>query len=106
MIGALQYLTYTKPEIAYTVSRLSQYMHTPNLSHLTAAKSVLRYLAGTSTFGLLFKKFSTVWNINEFSDSDCRGNTLDQRSTTGFVIFLGENPIYRVAKKQSTVSRS
>lgn len=108
IVGALQYLTFTRPDITFAVSKLSQFMHTPFVCHLSAAKRVLRYINGSISKGLLFKQSATAscLHLTAFSDSDWAGNTLDRRSTTGFVIFLGSNPISWVAKKQSTVSRS
>ncbi|XP_022151503.1 uncharacterized protein LOC111019428 [Momordica charantia] len=51
LIGALPYLTFCRPDILFSVSKLSQFMHHPSDSHLTAAKRVLRYLAGTLNCG-------------------------------------------------------
>lgn len=81
-------------------------MHSPSLCHLTAAKRVLRYLNGSSSRGVLFKRSPAGLHLCAFSDSDWAGNSLDRRSSTGFIIFLGDNPISWVSKKQSTVSRS
>jgi hypothetical protein len=46
-IGALQYLSITRPDIAFSVNRLSQFMHNPRLSHWQAAKCLSRYLKQT-----------------------------------------------------------
>ncbi|KAF7840881.1 Retrovirus-related Pol polyprotein from transposon TNT 1-94 [Senna tora] len=54
LVGALQYVTLTRPEISYCVNKLCQFMHNPLLSHLQAAKRVLRYLKGTITHGDVF----------------------------------------------------
>jgi hypothetical protein len=51
--GALQYLTFTHPDIAYAVQRIYLHMHDPRESHLTAMKRTLRYLWGTLDYGLL-----------------------------------------------------
>lgn len=107
LVGALHYLTFSRPDIAYSVSKLSQFMHTPHMSHLTAAKRVLRYISGTLTSGLLFRRGSSdSLSLTAYSDSDWAGDLLDRRSTTGYVIFLGPNPVSWGAKKQSIVSRS
>ena len=52
------------------------------------------------------QKSINPFRVNAFSDSNWAENNLDRRSTTGFIIYLGDNPISWAAKKQSTVSRS
>lgn len=47
LVGALQYLGLIRPDIAFVVNRLSQFMHQPTNTHWKAVKSVLRYMAGT-----------------------------------------------------------
>lgn len=54
LVGGFQYLVLTKPEIAFTVHKLSQYMVTPTLQHVVACKRVLRYLKETKDYGLRF----------------------------------------------------
>ena len=50
--GALQYLTFTRPDIAYAVQQIYLHMHDPREPHLGAIKRVLRYLQGTLDLGL------------------------------------------------------
>lgn len=104
VVGALQYVTLTRPDLAYSVNQLCQHMHTPTSVHWTAAKCVLRYLKGTVDFGLHFRKGALA--LNAFCDSDQAGNPDDRCSTTGFSISLGSNLISWSAKKQPVVSRS
>lgn len=54
LIGSLQYLQFTRLDIAYAVNRLSQFMHRPTHLHWQAAKRILRYLAATSSHGIYF----------------------------------------------------
>ena len=54
LVGALQYLTFTRPDLSFAVNQVCQFMHSPTDTHLVAAKRILRYLKGTLTHGLLF----------------------------------------------------
>ncbi|KAG8492112.1 hypothetical protein CXB51_015664 [Gossypium anomalum] len=54
--GALQYIVLTRPDIAYTVNRVCQFMHAPTSLHMVALKRILRYLCGTISHGLLFRR--------------------------------------------------
>ncbi|KAF5465754.1 hypothetical protein F2P56_015732 [Juglans regia] len=58
MVGALQYLTLTRPDLSYSVNHLCRFLHCPRTTHLTVAKRVLRYLKCTLQFGLQFSKGS------------------------------------------------
>ncbi|CAN6717488.1 unnamed protein product [Malus baccata var. baccata] len=104
IVGALQYLTFTRPDIAFSVHQVCQFVQAPMNSHFTAVKRILRYLKGTMHLGLTYSKGDL--NLKSFSDADWAGDPNDRRSTTGLVVFLGTNPISWSSKKQQTVSRS
>jgi hypothetical protein len=104
VVGALQYCTLTRPEIAYSVNQLCQHMHAPSSTHWIAAKRVLRYLNGSPDHGLYYTKSNL--QLNAFCDSDWAGCPDDRRSTSGFAVFLGDCLIAWSAKKQAVVSRS
>jgi hypothetical protein len=104
LVGALQYATFTRPDITFAVNRVCQFMHKPSPAHLVAAKCILRYLKGTLDRGLLFQL--GPFALTAFTDADWAGDPCDRRSTSGIVVFLGNNPITWLAKKQHTVSRS
>ena len=55
VIGSLQYLAFTRPDIAFAVNKLSQFMHKPTDAHWNAAKRILRYLAGTKSHGIFLR---------------------------------------------------
>jgi hypothetical protein len=59
LVRALQYLTFTCPNISYVVQQVCLHMHDPRESHMTALKHILRYLQGTLDFGLLLHQSST-----------------------------------------------
>ena len=108
IVGSLIYLmTTTRPEICYSVTRLSQYLSKPTLAHLNSAKYVLKYLKGTINHGLKFIKSNSSLNLIGFSDSDW-GGSQDRRSISGHCFRLSTNSsmISWKSKKQSTVALS
>uniref|UniRef100_A0A2N9HLR0 Reverse transcriptase Ty1/copia-type domain-containing protein n=1 Tax=Fagus sylvatica TaxID=28930 RepID=A0A2N9HLR0_FAGSY len=104
LVGALQYLTFTRPDLSFAVNQVCQFMHSPTDTHLIAAKRILRYVKGSLSSGLLFQPGSL--NLQAYADADWAGDPIDRRSTSGYVVFLGSTPITWVSKKQCTVSRS
>lgn len=104
LVGSLQYLTITRPDLAYAMNVVCQHMHSPLDSHFTAVKRILRYIKGTVDQGLKFVKGSL--QLTAFSDANWAGDALDRRSTGGYCVFLGSNLISWSAKKQHTVARS
>lgn len=77
LVGSLNYLTTTRPDIAYSVSILSQSMAKPCESHWKAAKKVLRYLKGTLNFGIMYTDEFDV-ELASYSDSDWARNQDDK----------------------------
>lgn len=105
IVGALQYLTLTRPDIAFSVNKVCQFLHSPTLTHWSAVKRIIRYLRGTVGMGLKIQKSQSML-VSAFSDADWAGCVDDRRSTSGFAVFLGSNLISWSARKQATVSRS
>ena len=104
-IGCLRYLMHTRPDMAFAVSILSRYMHSPRTSHGDTLKRVLRYLRGTVGYGLSYKKGETKRLVG-FSDSSHNTDPDDGRSTTGHLFCLGETPVTWCSQKQDTVALS
>lgn len=105
LVGSLQYLFFTCPDIAFAVNRLSQFMHSPTCDHWQAAKRVLRYLTCTVTHGL-FISASTSLSLHAFSDADWAGDSDDYVSTNAYIIYLGDHAKSWSSKKQKSVARS
>lgn len=105
LIGRLLYLQISRPDICFSVHKLSQFIAKPTTAHLAAAHHLLWYLKGSAGQGILLRK-SPSFQLKAFVDADW-GSCLDtRRSVTGFCIFLGESLISWKTKKQATVSRS
>jgi len=105
LVGSLQYLTLTRPDISYAVHHVCQYMHAPREPHLIAVKRIFCYLKGTLDIGLHFVPMPLT-ALHGFCDADWAGCKDDRRSTSSFVIYMGANLLSWGAKKQATVSRS
>jgi histone deacetylase 1/2 len=105
VVGGLQYLTVTRPDLSYAVNRVCQFLHEPRDTHWAAVKRILRYVKLTGNHGLRIKHVADTL-LSAFSDADWPGNSDDRRSTGGYALFLGGNLIAWSARKQATVSRS
>ncbi|XP_050102735.1 uncharacterized mitochondrial protein AtMg00810-like [Malus sylvestris] len=107
IVGSLQYLTFTRPDIAYAVNTVCQFMSSPTERHYAAVKRILRYLHGTLHHGILYSADQmTTRTITAFSDADWAADLNTRRSITGYVVYLGNNPVSWQSKKQCSVSRS
>jgi hypothetical protein len=104
-VGALQYLTLTRPNLSFVVNKVCQFLFKPTDAHWEAVKRILRFVKGTATMGLLLKKSSSTL-LSIFTDVDWAGCVDDRRSTGGFAVFFRPNLISWSARKQPTVSRS
>ena len=69
LVGALQYLTLTRPDLSYYVNSASQFMHVPIVVHLKMVRRILRYVKGTIDISLHFTSNTTL-DLCAFSDAD------------------------------------
>ena len=105
MIGSLLYLALrTRPDIAVAVSILARFQKAPTQYCHRAAKRLLRYLRGTSEYGLRYVRGER--KLHGFVDSDYAGDTVDRKSMTGFVLKLGDATVSWGCKKQTAVALS
>ncbi|XP_043694631.1 uncharacterized mitochondrial protein AtMg00810-like [Telopea speciosissima] len=91
LVGALQYLTMTRPNLSYAVNSVCQHMHAPTMAHFGMVKRILRYVRGTLDQGLRIIG---------------RAVQLQGGPQQVFVPSLGPNCISWSAKKQPTIARS
>ncbi|CAL9017404.1 unnamed protein product [Prunus brigantina] len=88
LVGKLIYLSHTRPDIAYAVSVVSQFMHSPSEDHKGAVIRILRYLKVTPGKGLMFCKYGHT-DVEGYTDADWAGSVTDRRSTSGYFTFVG-----------------
>ena len=107
IVGSLIYLmTCTRPDLCYSVSKLSQKLSKPTTADLSMSKFVLKYVKGTLDYGLTFKKINNA-NLIGYSDSDWGGSD-DRKSISGYCFKLSDEGslISWRSKKQNTVALS
>ncbi|GKE62167.1 retrovirus-related pol polyprotein from transposon TNT 1-94, partial [Tanacetum coccineum] len=88
MVGALMYLTASRPDIVHTTCYYARYQARPTEKHLKEVKRIFRYLKNTINMGLWYPK-DTSFNLTAFSDSDHAGCLDTCKSTSSGIQFLG-----------------
>jgi len=105
LIGKLKYLTVTRQDITFIVGIQSRFIHQLRETYWLAMIRVLAYIKSCLGKGLVYRTHGHV-RISRYSDSGYIGDRGDRKSTTGYCIFIGENPMTWRSKKQDVVSRS
>ncbi|KAE8659142.1 Detected protein of confused Function [Hibiscus syriacus] len=105
IVGALQYIVITRPDVAFAVNRVCQFMQAPLDVHFMEVKQILRYLQGTIDFGLRFTPSSRM-ALTGFVDANWGSDVDDRRSTSGFCIYFCGNLVSWSSRKQHVVARS
>jgi hypothetical protein len=105
LVGSLQYLTLTRPDLAYAMQQVCMFMHDPREPHLALIKRILRYVTGTLLAGLHIGTGS-VDTLIAYSDADWARCPDSCRSSLGFCVFLGDNLVSWSSKRQTTMSQS
>ncbi|GKE35556.1 ribonuclease H-like domain-containing protein [Tanacetum coccineum] len=107
LIAKLIYLTTTRPDIAYTVSCLSQFMHNPFKSHLKTTLKVIRYLKGSPGKGInVIKGSVSSIDLKAYSDADWARCADTRRSITGYCVFMCRSLVSWKSTNQNTISKS
>ena len=104
-MGKLIYLSHTHPDITYTISIVSQFMHCLSEDHMDVVIRILRYLKSSLGKGLMFQKNNHL-NIEGYTDADWAENISDRKSTSGYFTFVGGNLVTWRSKKQKVVALS
>jgi hypothetical protein len=108
-IGTLLWIAnVARPDITFTVNRLSRHLMSPNEAAVNAVKHLVRYLLGTKDLGIVYQRQvgSGFPEITAYSDSDWAGDHKDFKSTTGFIIMLNGGPISWKSRKQTVQAKS
>uniref|UniRef100_A0A2N9GAW9 Integrase catalytic domain-containing protein n=1 Tax=Fagus sylvatica TaxID=28930 RepID=A0A2N9GAW9_FAGSY len=105
IIGSLMYImNCTRPDIAYSVSKLSRYTSNPGEDHWKAIVRVLRYLKYTLNYGVHYTRYPAV--LEGYSDANWISDTNDTKSTSGYVFTLGGAAVSWKSSKQTCIARS
>ncbi|CAA7404092.1 unnamed protein product [Spirodela intermedia] len=56
IVGSLRYVVNTRPDLAFAVGYVSRFLEEPRKDHLAAVKQILRYVAGTKSWGLRYER--------------------------------------------------
>jgi hypothetical protein len=109
MIGSLLYAAcMTRMDLTYATAKLAQFCAAPAEHHLIAARQALKYLAGTRTLGLTFRRSARKLNLDPtvYPDASWISEIDSGRSHSGVITLLNGNPIHWWSKKQSMVALS
>ena len=106
VIESLMFLTVVlRPDLSYCANYLSRFVNNYDKSHWESVKRVLRYLRGSCTRGILYKKDKNGLCVKAFSDADFAGDRDERKSTSGCVIMLSMGPVLWFSRRQSVVAQ-
>ncbi|KAI5430700.1 hypothetical protein KIW84_035060 [Lathyrus oleraceus] len=92
LVGKLNYLTVTRPDISFAVNMVSQFLNSPCQEHMDAVIRILRYIKCALGKGLVYENKGHT-QIVGYSDADWAGSPIDRRSTSGYYVLVGGNLI-------------
>ena len=99
LVGKLNYLTVTRPDIANSVSVVNQYMSSLTIDYWAAIEQILCYLNEALGCGILYSR------IECFSEANWVGSKENRRSISGYCVFVEGNLVSWKSKKQSVVTQ-
>ncbi|KAL5548154.1 hypothetical protein UlMin_003385 [Ulmus minor] len=106
-IGSLMYsMVSTRPDLSFAISVLSRYMSNPGKPHWQALKWVFRYIKGTLSIGLIYKRKNKDLWLEGFIDSDYAGHKDNRRSTTAYMFCINDCCISWKSQLQPIVALS
>ena len=108
IVGALRYAVITRFDILTAVGIVSRHANAPTVEIVAAIKRIMRYLKGTTKFGLIYQKGKNGVSLHGYVDANFAGDINDRKSTTGLCFYLNEysNPITAMSTIQSCIATS
>ena len=105
-VGCLMWAAnMTRPDVANAVREVARHSHDPSASHWSAVCHILRYLHGTSSLGLIFRRGHGL-DMEVYADSDYARSKVDHKSVTGSAILCGKSLISWISRTQKCVTTS
>jgi len=105
LIGSLLYLMLgTRPDIAFAVTKMSQFAANPTQEHFDKALYICRYLVGTADYDLQYKRSGN--GLIAYADADWGSDTNTRRSISGNLVMLADGAISWTSKAQKTIALS
>ena len=98
IVGKLIYLSNTRLDIAYAISVVSQFIHSPLKSHMEVVHRIIIYLKTTLGKGITFQK-NDDFKLGAYTNANWSSSMVDKRSTTRYYIFLRGNLVTWRSKK-------
>lgn len=105
LMGSLNYLNITRPDITFVVQQVSPFMHSPGHLHLAAILCIVRYLKGSSHRSL-FIFIGSSPKLSAYSDVDWAGCPDTRRSVLCWCMFLGSSLISWKSNNEDRVFKS
>ena len=103
LVGKLINLSHTKPDISYAIRVVSRFMHLPQVPHMDVVMRILKYLMGTSSRGVFFRK-NGHFNLMGYIDADWAGDRDIRKFTLGYFTLVGGNLVTKRSKNQKVVA--
>jgi hypothetical protein len=94
----------TRPDISFATSKLRRFTSNPGNAHWCALERVIRYLRGTTTYGLHYTRYSDV--LEGYTDANWISDADDIKSTRGYIFTIGGAAISWRSRKQTILTNS
>lgn len=107
IVGSLMHACVnSRPDCAYPVNSLAQYLTNPGPTHIQTLKRTMRYIKGTLSLGIKYQQSTNGNILHGYSDADWAGDKDTRRSTSGYCFILAGGVISWSSKKQQSVALS